>query len=451
MEERKNIMIRKYKECIIYGGLAFCILSIGVIWTKGPDIGVDTHKYIEMQDYLPPLYPLFLMVLRTFFGETWYLEMAVLLQTIFATVSIICLWKLIIKKFRVSKLFEIVIYILLVLTFFKVDELDWNSNLWILTEGLSYPLFLLSVYFSINFIYDRSLKCFFKLCIISVLLTLCRAQFLICFGMLVVFCIFLLLYKKITWKKTILFLFCVFMSLTIVNLAKVEYRKVAVKTNVESYSKLSNIAHLFYYVEYSDGMKIQDDKERALFYKIYEEVKDKEYLYDANEAWLDEILSYRNQFLPVRTIIEDAVKEYVAQRGIVDISEAYQIENEVLDNLLEAVEVHFGKWGWVAMKQLPATLARGIALYYEPLGELCVLYAIVFYTLYAIFNVVLAFKMKRLTKENIFCIFVTIFTFMNAVVSQMMIRSIMRYVAYSFGIFYISGLLVMIELYRQKG
>ena len=42
------------------------------------------------------------------------------------------------------------------------------------------------------------------------------------------------------------------------------------------------------------------------------------------------------------------------------------------------------------------------------------------------------------------------FTIVNAVVTQMMIRSIMRYVAYTFGLFYISGLLVVLALFRKN-
>ena len=44
-----------------------------------------------------------------------------------------------------------------------------------------------------------------------------------------------------------------------------------------------------------------------------------------------------------------------------------------------------------------------------------------------------------------------IFTLGNAVITEMLIRSIMRYVAYSFGLFYISGLLVFSALFKVKG
>ena len=74
-------------------------------------------------------------------------------------------------------------------------------------------------------------------------------------------------------------------------------------------------------------------------------------------------------------------------------------------------------------------------------------YAAVIYGLYISANIALFVQRRELQIENLFCIFLLVFTLVNAAVTEMFMCSLIRYVAYSFGLFYISELLVLLALF----
>lgn len=76
-------------------------------------------------------------------------------------------------------------------------------------------------------------------------------------------------------------------------------------------------------------------------------------------------------------------------------------------------------------------------------------YAVVIYGLYISANIALFVQKRGVQIENLFCIFLLIFTLVNAAVTEMFMCSLIRYVAYSFGLFHISGLLVLLALFRK--
>lgn len=440
-------MGRNNRNKIIYGITAFIILSIVFIWLKEPWIGADTPEYIRMRAYVPPLYPLFLKGLRLIFGETAYTYVAVFIQTCFAAWIVAYLLDLLSETFKVNKLTKNITFILLLLTYFKVDEYDPNCNLWILTEGLSYSLFYVFVYYSILFLKKSSYLTFIKLTISMALLMLCRTQFIVCAGMLVLYIGFLFMIKKINRKKVGYLIVITLVGMVCVNIVQTGYKQIADRTNIKMFHLLSLGTHLYYYSEPEDASEIEDESERQLFLDIYEEMAYNGYCYEDGK-WLDNIKRYRDSFPYIYSTARDKIHDYVSQMGIMDVAEADEVASQILNRQIDVMKSRFWMWTWDSLKQLPASLARAIALYYEPLQEYCIAYVVVFYGLYIGVNILLIVQAKKLQTVNLFCVFQTIFTLANAVVSQMAIRSIMRYLAYTFGLFYISGLLVLFELYK---
>lgn len=141
-------------EKVRYFIIAFILLSIPGIWTKGPWYARDFVEYIEMYAYLPALYPLFLRVLRLLFGEVIYVYVAILIQTLLAAWVVVNLSWLLCDVFRATKI-KSIIFVLLLMTYYKVMLTGVSCNLWILTEGLSYSLFYIFVYYSIIIVKKR--------------------------------------------------------------------------------------------------------------------------------------------------------------------------------------------------------------------------------------------------------------------------------------------------------
>lgn len=442
--------MKKYNlEKSIYGIVAFFILGLVFIWLKEPWIGADTPEYIKMRAYLPPLYPLFLKGLNVIFGDIAYTYVAVFIQTCFAAWIVTCLSELLSNIFKVNKLIKIFIFILLLLTYFKVDEYDPNCNLWILTEGLSYSLFYVFTYYSILFLKKFDYFTFVKLTIAMVMLMLCRTQFVVCMGMIILYIGLLIILKKVNLKKAGYLIAISLVGILCVNAVQTGYKQIADRTNIKMFHLLSLGTHLYYYSEQEDAFNISDTSERQLFLDIYDEMDHNGYLYKEG-TWLDNIKSYRDNFPFIYNLTATKFRDHVSNMGIEDTVEADEVASQILGRQIEAMKLHFWMWVWDSLKQLPASLARVIALYYEPLQEYCIGYVVFFYGVYIILNILLITQTKRIQTENLFCIFQVIFTLANAIVSQMAIRSIMRYLAYTFGLFYISGLLVLLKLYKEK-
>ena len=439
------------KEDFLYGIIALVILSLpGIFWTKGPWFFNDSREYVSMYAYLPSLYPVYLKLLQIIFGQTFSLYAAILIQTVFAAYVVVILFRLICNTFEPRKLFKPFIFILLLLTYFKVDEYDPNCNLWILTEGLSYSLFYLFVFCSIVFLIRKTYTAYIKLIVVSTALMLCRTQFIVCFGMVVLYLGYLLVFRKINIKLCFGGLLGVVVGLALTSGVQACYERNADQTDVNIFNSLTIGTHFYYYAEENDAERIEDEGERELFLSIYEKMVSNGNNYK-NTGWLEDIKNYRDSYPPLRGIVLNEIRSYVTdQMGIQDKFEVDEVGGEILKRQMETLDVHFWQWTWDSLKQLPASIARAIALWYEPLQKYCVAYVIIFGSLYIGVNILLVIQKKALQIENLFCIFQLMFTIVNAVVTQMMIRSIMRYVAYTFGLFYISGLLVVLALFRKN-
>lgn len=438
------------KEKIINYIIALLCLSIAYLWIQEPYIGTDTGAYINMQGDVPPIYPLFLLFLRRIFGEGVYMYIAVLLQTVFAAFAVTLLCDKIYQIFSVNRFWKIVILLGMLSTYFKVDEYSVNCNLWILTEGLSYSLFFLFVYFSILFVTVFTWKNFWKVLGSTVVLTMCRAQFIVCFVMIFLYCFYWFLQKKVNIKQIVICCAGICAGYVLVGMAQNGYKLFVNDQRNWSITERTLAVHLFHYALPEDAELITDEGERQLFLEQQKALVENEYNYRADENWLVQIERYKDGFERYGHIYYDLLGNYVKEQGIEETSAVYEAYARIIHNQLPALKQYFGKWLIVSTKQLPATLARGIFLYYPPMGMICIVYTLLAYGVYLALNIAFIIKTKGIQKENIFCLFVLLFTLGNGVYIQTTVVSIMRYVTYSHGIFYVSGLLVFLALYQRR-
>lgn len=440
-----------------YRVFAFLFLSIPYIWVN-PLFGGDTTEYIRMFARRPPLYPLFLWVLKALSGESIYIYAAIFLQTLFSAWIVERLLELLCDVFRLEKeqrLVKIIIFLLLLLTYFKADEYHPGCNLWISSEGLAYSLFYLFVYFSIKFLREGgTYKRFLQLLFSIVLLILCRTQFMICLGMLGCYTIYLMFTKQIKMKRVFIFLVLTALSLLFVSGVWNSYKSVAYKTGLNTYSVLESRTNIYAYLTYEDALKVEDQSERQLLLDIYDEIVEKGYNYKDDEKWLDRVDSYYSNLLKLRDVVLSHVNHYVQEMGIEDGIEIDIIAGSLLERQVKILYPHLGLWAWDSLKSLPITMIKMIAFYPEKphmqfLRNFFMGYAVVIYGLYISANIALFVRKKELQIENLFCIFLLIFTLVNAAITEMFMCSLIRYVAYSFGLFHISGLLVFLVLFRR--
>lgn len=439
-----------------YGVFAFLFLSIPYIWVD-PLFGGDTAEYIRMFARRPPLYSLFLRVLQTMLGERGYIYAAIFLQTLLAAWIVRHLLELLCDVFCLEKnqgLVKNIIFLLLLLTYLKADEYHPGCNLWISSEGLAYSLFYLFVYFSIKFLREITYKRFLQLLASIVALILCRTQFIVCLGMLGCYILYLVFTKQIKMKRVFIFLMVTAVSMVVVSGFRNGYRSIADKTGLNTYSVLESRTNIYAYLTYEDVLKVENQSERQLLLDIYDEIVEKGYNYKDEEKWLDRVDSYYRNLLKLRNVVLSNVNHYVQEMGIEDGIEIDIMAGSLLERQVKILYPHLGLWVRDSLKSLPITMIKMIAFYPEKphmqfLRRLFMGYAVVIYGLYISANIALFVQKRGVQIENLFCIFLLIFTLVNAAVTEMFMCSLIRYVAYSFGLFHISGLLVLLALFRK--
>lgn len=448
IEREIKHMIKKNSEKILYFILTAIVLSMSIISLEGPRIGSDTSQYIDMKAYLAPLYPSFLAFLQVFIqSEAFLVYAVVIVQTVFAVCVINSLLEILCKEFSCQALERIIIYVLLLSAYFKAIVGQGSCNLWILTEGLSYSLFYFFVMCSILFLSKKTGKSCALLVFSTVLLAACRTQFLTCFGMVMVYGLYLLYKKKINSKKYFSIGMLVLLGVVSVWGLQCGYKKIADQSEEKSWKKARVVRQLFYFAEESDAEKIDDIKERELFIEIYSEMKSRDYILSEMEGnWLNEVEMYSNRCNESFCILLDESNGYIESHfKDMDSIEKEHLLHKILLNQEDALKIYYFDWFLMALKAIPVALAKGLFIYISPLeiiGIIFSVFIVVFMLTLMFYDIICE---KKISKEVAFCGFQLIFLFVNIVTTGFMIRPMPRYLAYSFGIFYISLFMLIIK------
>ena len=139
--------------------LSFCFYLFFAIY-DGPVIAVDSPSYINMSFSREPFYPLFLAFFRQFNPEE-YLFYVVIFQNLLMA---FCGWILadfLVRKFRLSKIYGIILYFLPIAVSLMNRFLAKRSSMYtnsILTEGICTSLYLLFIYLLMSYIFSPSRK-----------------------------------------------------------------------------------------------------------------------------------------------------------------------------------------------------------------------------------------------------------------------------------------------------
>lgn len=145
----------------------------------GPGEYPDSITYINHYSGREPVYPLFLLLCKKVSGEGMMLTVACFFQNVFAAFSTYYLWKIISKSFGLRKFLQIIFLFILivpnVLTAFFTQSGIILSNA-ILSEGLSYSLYLLFCALVISLIYDRRRRDIVLAFFVAFIISLTRSQ-----------------------------------------------------------------------------------------------------------------------------------------------------------------------------------------------------------------------------------------------------------------------------------
>ena len=141
---------------------------------------------------------------------------------------------------------------------------------------------------------NYSWKNFLKLVLSTVLLTMCRSQFIVCFVMVFLYCLYLLIRKSVDIKYVVLCCVGICAGYILVGIGQTGYKAFVNEQREWSITERTLAVHLFHYAVPQDAELIEDEGERQLFLELQNALVENEYNYREDENWLEQIERYKD-------------------------------------------------------------------------------------------------------------------------------------------------------------
>ncbi len=229
-----------------------------------PIFSPDTNTYFRLHFYRFPAYGIFLRTFDWFLGSA-YAQAVVAFQLIFGLVSVHIFAKNVTQFLKIPPVVFVVLLAMLLMPFFPPLLVANN----ICSEGLSYPLYLLLLSFSFDFLFRNKQKRILPLAISFLLLCLTRGQFIIVAPILAV--IFILKERRAIFKKPLFFYLFILLLLPLaVQTVDKTYHKLVHGFFVSTpFSYVNALTLPLYVSDKKDVAQMKDASEKELFLLTY--------------------------------------------------------------------------------------------------------------------------------------------------------------------------------------
>ncbi|MBD5522999.1 MAG: hypothetical protein HDR04_00985 [Lachnospiraceae bacterium] len=488
----------RQSECLFNISLAiFSLFAFLFLGERGYVLFDDSSSYMNLyanMEGVMPGYPLFLHGNKMLFGEERYLYAVVAEQAILATVCVMAFIAVIKKKFRLKYWESYVCYGLALLPF-TTNMPESMTTHEIVTEGVAYALFYLFMAAFLQTVWNKSFKWLGILCGMTLFLSLIRSQLQILFGACGVACIYIaVLRPKTTNRKKdrrILSFFGGMVCCMVIGLAgiwatgkvsaafqnvKMEVRREEQKKaqqakndapfeTEKSQEKEQPVRPIFttsqyvtlifsrgmYEADYEDYLLFEDEQVRKLYLDLFSRVDTAKcrYVYAEPGLWMwrdivGGIGSVGGQCFHLQhSFYIENFPELVYSSDYSSVRNANQIKIG-----LTLIKAHFGRFLYHTLMLLPQAFICTVFFQIERIYLLCHLVTLFLY-LSAVALMIWAYKDKKV--ENAYGEFMCSILGTNLIlilVISLVFFGQQRYLVYNFGIFYISGFLLFMKLWR---
>lgn len=445
-------MSRKNAEVLTSGAILAAALLFYLFFAvyDGAVICVDSPSYIYMDISREPFYPLFLALLRTGFGESgdFYLTVAAFLQSILAAVAAWSLADFLRKEFRLSALTGFALLALPLATSllcrFAAQRSSMYSNS-ILTEGIACSLFLLFARFLLDYCFHQNKKSLVWACVLSFVLISTRKQMYLSLILLVIGLVYAGLRTK-KYKKGALTVICCSAAVLGGSILLDCGYNFVLRDSFSGHSSDNRFlaTMVFYNVERSDAEAIEDPEAKELFEQIYDACEAGGYLKDsAGTGWYQRVTHFAEHYDNIQIdTMWAAIRAHVYENYDGDSSaleaRVDALTQEMIDALLPCVRVQ------LALTFLDNYL-YGLVTTVAQLSPVLVIYSALIYLAYI---VLLLWNLKKegLSRLCVLGIFTLLSIAGNVAVVAALIFPQTRYTIYNMPLFYISGLLLLVNV-----
>lgn len=446
--------------------LILLAIYIGMFFAMGPGVYNDSDQYIKMHIHREPLYPLILLLFRTFCGERWLIAVGIF-QGVFTAVSVWFSTEYICRKFLLTAWQEMIVVALLLVPFF-VTIVFSRTGLFIpnsiMSEAVCMPLFLfffIECFEMITAEERKQKKATLLSLLLAFLMSLTRSQ------MMVIIIVWVMTIgvkiamtekkvgKKIFQLSAAIFIVVVFFGVRL--LAIKTYNSVFNGRFINNtYGGVNTLTNVLYASDREDGESIKDEEARKYFYIMYDAMRERGAGYrDAEGTWTEKISHLERWHDAIKyEMIEDLFYQTLHKtEEYIDINiKADKISVEIIKGILPKC---FDRWFANYLLLAVIGMIRSIAVD-SPVINWIALLIYVSAVLSAFFMARENLKKGEQIDESVWLFGVALLLILgNVFTVAITIMPLSRYVVYGFSPFYVAcfvlGINWMRRLMKKKG
>ena len=422
---KKTITSQNLIRLAIYIIVGVLVLNRGAIYFP------DSYTFLDMAFNHSPFYCSFLKVITSIFGNYFEIPL-VIIQYLIIAFGINFFVKTLKHVFNIHAFGVILIQLICLAPCIYLHNLGSA----ILSEALTYPIFLLIFAFSLKLFVEENLRYLYKICVLLFILILTRGQFLALIPVLILI-VGYVIYKTKSLKKHYYFIILLAFIPIITSISERVYNKVVFGhfvNNAMNYVHI--IASPFYIANESDISLFTDKEERVYFSMIYKSLKEAKLNRNQNLSLdKDDYLFFQHNFPEIcnRRIYDLGLNSYEA-KGLNFIEQNIALNTLCSKMVFPLIKQNFNVWIKLFVKNLKNSFGSSKQMLF--------------------FLVLLLYGLINLIKSNKnvykFLVLTILFMFANNILIALVIHSIKRYIFYFDWAVFATFIILLNEIFKYQ-
>lgn len=411
--------------------LAIYIIVGVLVLNRGAIYFPDSYTFLDMAFNHSPFYCSFLKVITSVFGDYFEIPL-VIIQYLIIVFGIDFFVKTLKKVFNIHAFGVIITQLICLAPCIYLHNLGSA----ILSEALTYPIFLLIFAFSLKLFVEENLRYLYKICVLLSILILTRGQFLALIPALILI-VGYVIYKTKSFKKHYYFIVLLAIIPIITTISERVYNKVIFGhfvNNAMNYVHI--IASPFYIANETDVSLFTEEDESVYFNMIYKSLKDAELTRNQNLSLdKDDYLFFQHNFPEIcnRRIYDLGLNSYEA-KGLNFIEQNIALNALCSRMVFPLIKQNFKVWIKLFIKNLKNSFGSSKQ--------------ILFYLVLLLYGLINLIK----SNKNIykFLVLTILFMFANNMLIALVIHSIKRYIFYFDWVVFATFIILLNEIFKYQ-
>ncbi|MFV9552130.1 hypothetical protein [Algibacter sp. PT7-4] len=328
--------------------IIYVLIGGGVLF-RGAVYFPDSYTFLDMAFNHSPVYCVFLKIVRGVFGASFEIPLLII-QYIFIIIGVNYLLDTLKDIFRVSEISLIIIQIICLAPCVYLHDLG-NA---ILSEAITYPLFLIIFSLSLKMIIKEKLTYLYKICPLLIILILTRGQFLTVIPVLLLVVLYIVLKVKV-YAKNFNFFILILIIPIISSLSERVYNKVVFGHFVNNSMNFVHLIASPFYVSTERDVTLFSNKEEIEYFNlIHNSLKEAELTHSQSEAaGIDKYVFYHDHFPEIcnRRIYELGL-QYFKDKGLNFVEQNIALNALCKKMFFPLIKTNFKTWFTLFFKNL---------------------------------------------------------------------------------------------------